>query len=99
MKLSEIKGEQALDVLADIIEPITTICADEEISSMIKSGLPMIKTIKPIIKNHKKEIIEILAVIDGVEPEDYEVNVLTLPVKLLELFNDPVFKEVFQSAE
>ena len=95
MRLSEIKGEQALDVLADIIEPVTAICLDEEIQSMVKSGVPTLKYIKPILKNHKKEIVEILAIIDGADPATYEINALTLPVKLLELLNDPVFKELF----
>ena len=98
MKLSEIKGEQALDVLADIIEPVTAICIDEEIQSMVKSGVPTLKMVKPIIKNHKKEIVEILAILDGENPAEYEVNVLTLPLKLLELLNDPTIKQLFQSA-
>lgn len=95
MKLSEIKGEKALDVLADIIEPITAICLDEEIQSMVKSKVPTIKMAKPIIKNHKKEIVEVLAILDGENPETYEVNVLTLPIKLMELLNDPAFKKLF----
>ena len=99
MRLSEIKGEQALDVLADIIEPVTAICIDEEIQSMVKSGVPTLKMVKPIIKNHKKEIVEILAILDGENPAEYEVNVLTLPIKLLELLNDPSIKQLFQFAE
>lgn len=95
MKLSEIKGEQALDVLADIIDPLTKICMDEEIQNMVKSKVPTIKLIKPILKNHKKEIVEVLAILDGENPETYEVNVLTLPIKLMELMNDPAFNELF----
>ena len=38
MTLSEIKGEQAIDVLAEIIEPATEIFKDEELVEEIRNG-------------------------------------------------------------
>ena len=67
MRLSDYKGEEALDVLADIIEPMTFILADEEIQKMRKEAaekkkaVPYIKFVTPAIRNHKLEIIQILA--------------------------------------
>ena len=88
MKLSEMQDERALDLLADIIEPAATIMADKEISKLIKSGANKVSIIKKVIKNHKKPIMQILAALDGTPEEEYHCNVLTLPIKLLEILND-----------
>ena len=87
MKLSEYKNEQALDILADILEPSSKIFSDKEVKKAFETG-DKIRGIKAAIKTHKSEIIEILAVLDGVPVAEYECNVLTLPIKLLEILND-----------
>lgn len=97
MKLSEIKGEKALDTLADLIEPLGEIVTDPEIQEMHKAGMPRIKMIKPAIKNHKKAVVTVLALLDGENPDTYEVDLLTLPRKMMEVINDPYISEVFQS--
>ena len=97
MKLSEIKGEQALDVIAEIIEPIGEILSDPEIQEMHKAGLPKLKMIKPAIKNHKKAVITILALLDGENPDSYEVDLMTLPRKIMEVLEDEALNQVFQS--
>lgn len=98
MKLSEIKGEQALDVLVELIDPAAEIFGDKEVATAWKSGV-RINAVKVMITNHKKAVIRILAILDGENPETYEVNVLTLPVKLLEILNDPELASLFTSAE
>lgn len=97
MKLSEYKGEQALDMLADVMEPATVIMADKEIARLAKADVPKIKIFREAIKRHKKEVIEILAILDGSDPEEYaeKVNIFTLPKKLLETLNDPDFMSLF----
>lgn len=99
MQLSEIKGEEALDVLADIIDPVTEIMNDKEVARIYQTNQPRIKLVKFIIKKHKKEVIEILARLECEEPEEYikKMNVLSLPIKLLEILNDKELMEVFQS--
>ena len=97
MKLSEVKDEAALDLLADLIEPAAEIVEDPEIQKLINTGRRA-AIIKLIIKNHKKSIIEILAAIDGIPVEEYHVNVFTLPLKLIDLFNDQELISFFTSA-
>lgn len=99
MKLSEYKGEQALDMLADLIEPAAAIMADKEVANFAKSGKPVVKLLKPLIKNHKPEVIEILAILDGENPKKYaeKINLFTLPSKLLEILNDPDLISLFTS--
>lgn len=93
MKLSEIKNEEALDLLGDLLEPVAEILADPKVKEMF-GGKP-IKLASYIIKTHKTEIIQILARMDGVPVEEYTCNVFTLPVKVLELLNDENLKELF----
>lgn len=96
MKLTDIQNEQALDVLADIIEPTAEILADEEVQRIYKSE-PKLKLATYIIRNYKKNIIEIMARLDGADPAEYKFNLLTLPKKLLELLNDPDLADLFTS--
>lgn len=99
MKLSEIKGEQALDVMADLVEPIAEIFSDKEVQQIYKAKQPYIKMVKPAIKNHKSAVITILALLDGEDPGKYtkKINLLSLPGKLLEILNDKDLQEVFRS--
>jgi len=93
VKLSDIKGEQSLDVLADILEPIAVIVNDDNVKAAFKDS--RIKGIACAIKRHKNEVVEIMARLDGAEPETYEYNLLTLPKKFLEIFNDEAVQSLF----
>lgn len=96
MKLSEYKGEQALDLLADIIEPASKIMADKEVLDTLRNTNKA-AAIKVAIKRHKQELIEIMAALDGEDPQKYEVGFLTLPIKLLEILNDKELMSLFHS--
>ena len=94
MKLSEYQGEAALDILADLIEPAGEIMSDKEIGEAFKKN--RFKAIGLAIKNHKKAVMQIMAVLDGVPVDEYKCNVFTLPAKILELLNDPDLIQLFQ---
>lgn len=93
MKLSEYRGEKALELLADLIEPAGEIMVDKEIGEVFKKN--RFKAIGLAIKKHKKAVIQILATMDGVTVEEYNCNVFTLPIKILELLNDPDLVRLF----
>lgn len=97
MKLSDYKGEDALELLADILEPAMEIIRDKKISEMAKSKATRGTLVKTIIKDHKKSILEIMAYIGGEDPVSYNPDIITLTGDLLELFNDEAFMELFQS--
>lgn len=102
MRLSDFKGEEALDVLADIIEPLANIIADEDIQRLNKQeNVPLIAMVKPAIKNHKRDLISILARLENMSEEEYEktMNLITLPKQVMELLNDEEVKSLFQSQE
>lgn len=97
MKLSDYKGEDALDLLADIIEPAMEIISDKRISEAVKGDMSRGALVKLIIKNHKTAILTIMAVIQGEDPAAYKPDVLTLTADLLELLSDEAFIELFLS--
>ena len=99
MKLSDIKGERALDVLADLIDPVAEIFGDKEISAALQSGKAPAKAIKLALKNHKRAVLDMMAAIDGEDPATYQPSLFVLPKRLLDLLNDPEVQQLFSSQE
>lgn len=114
MKLSNIKGDRVLDVIADIIEPIANIADDENASALFrKEKLPdgmtpkgfllqrMKKSLPSLLKEHKADIIAILSSIEGVTVEEYAENLdlLKLTRDFIELITDEAFNALFISAQ
>lgn len=94
--LAEIKDEEALELLADILDPIIDIASDPKVKELISDeNTSRVRVVQYVIKNHKKPIMLILAMLDGVPVEEYHCNVLTLPAKLLAIFNDPEVIKLF----
>lgn len=102
MRLSDYKGEEALDVLADIIEPLTAIFADEEFRDLTKQkNTPVVKFVKPMIKNHKKELIEVLARLENKPVEEYKqgLTLMTLPLQGIRFYKRSGNTKPFSLAE
>lgn len=97
MKLSDYQGEDALDLLADILDPITDIASDAELKKVISNRKNNLEIVMYLLKHHKKEILAVLARIDGVAVEDYKCNVFTLTKSVLEIINDESVAELFRS--
>lgn len=96
MRLSDIRGEQALDVLANILDPVSKIAVDEGFQKLVKAK-DKIGCVQYILRNYKKETLSIMASLDGEDPKDYNPTLPQIPAKLLELLNDPVIKPFFES--
>ena len=96
MKLSEFRDDAALELIADIIEPATEILADPAIKEAFSRS--KMAAIKVAIKNHKSAIKEIIARLDGKTPEECHFTALSLPIKLLSMFNDPDLQQLFTSS-
>lgn len=97
MKLAEYKDEKALDLLADLIEPLSEILADEDVRKAAEK-VSRIRAVSVAIKKHTKAIMQMLATIEGVPVEEYHCNVFTLPNTLVEMLNDPDIAPLFISA-
>ena len=114
MKLSDVKGERTIEVIAEIIDPIANIAEDEEASAMFKrEKLPdgmtakkflmkrVRKSLPVLLKGHKADIIAILSAIEGVSAEEYNgsLNLVKLVKDCTELLTDEAFMELFISAQ
>lgn len=108
MKLAEIKGERALDVIAEIMEPIGNIATDKNSANVIaqlrnkETRFEVLKGNLPsLIKNHKKDLITILALLDNVSYKEYKekMSLFSLAKDLFSLVDDDVFDELFTSAQ
>lgn len=114
MRLSEIKGERVFDVIADLIEPVARIAEDKEAAKLFRREklskgetamgalLKRIRAFAPdLLRNHKGELIEIMATLQGVSKDDY-VETLTcfkLPSDIISLLNDSELLAFFGLAQ
>lgn len=98
MKLSEFRGEEAIEVVADLLEPTCELVSDKEFISLLREKGKRMAAVKVALKNHKAAVIEIMAALEREDPEEYEenVNVFTFPKKLLDILNDKDLIELFR---
>lgn len=98
MKLSEWHGEEAIDLIADLLEPLSAIFADEEWNKMRhKEGVTRVELVKFALKSHKKEVITILALLNKEDPNTYEPSLVELPIMIMDALNDEELMGLFQS--
>lgn len=79
--LTDFKGEAALDLVANIIEPVSVLVADEKVKDMVSGeldGVGIAKLTSYLLKEHKKEILEILAATEGKKPSECEFTLKSL---------------------
>lgn len=97
MKLSQFKNEEAIDVLAELMEPFATIVTDETFRGLFQNKTPNIKVVQYLLKEHKKEVIDVIAILHRTTPDKLEFNIATLTKDLVELLNDEEIMAVFRS--
>ena len=95
-KLSEFKNEDALDLLADLIDPLSKIFSDKKFEKVFRKGNKL-EIAKYLLKNRPKEILEVLARLEDTPIEEYEANVFSLPVKIMEVLSDEDLIRFFES--
>lgn len=95
MRLSDIKGENAIDVLAELMDPIVEIFSDPDVKKSYEEN--KIKAIKTALKGHRKAVIHMMAVLNMKTDEEYleNLNMATLPKDIFDLLNDPELESLF----
>lgn len=108
MKLSELKGERAVEVIADLIAPITNIAMDQQNLQLFRAekrdgetdrdmALRDFKVkIPKLLKTHKQDVLEIICAVNEKNPED--MSIVDIIHELLQLANDKDFLNLFLSA-
>ena len=97
MRISDFENEEALDLLADIIEPAAQIMADEKVAEMVRAEKPALIIAPYILRNHKKSTMEIVASLHKTTPDKVRFNAVTLLSDLLDIINDPEVMGLFTS--
>lgn len=82
-KLSDYKDNEAIELWADLLDPLTAILTDENIRKVIQSGKSKMEIAKTILKEHQKEAVDIMTRID---PEP--INGLNIILRLVALLAD-----------
>jgi len=96
MKLSDIKGEAALEAMADLIDPVAEIAQDKILVGLIRAK-NFAEAVKLGLKKHKKSVLAVLAILNQQDIETYNPSLADIPKMLLELFNDKELLDLFQS--
>lgn len=103
-RILDTRGEEALDVLESLLEPVGEIAGDAELVALMKTGGggTLMDLARIMLKNHKRAVIEIMAIDDGktVEEERGLLSALTIPGRLIKIMSIPAVRElVFGSEE
>jgi len=108
MKLSELKGEHAIEVIADLIAPITNIVSNPENKSwrLVErregetdremAARELRVKVPKLLRSNKKDVLDILCTINGKSPE--EMSLFDITKGTIELFDDEDFISLFMYA-
>lgn len=96
MRLSDIKGEKALDAMADLIDPLADIAQNKILVGLIRMKNYK-EAVKIGLKQHKKAVLTILAILNQQDVETYEPSLAEIPIMLLDLLNDTELANLFTS--
>lgn len=80
-KLSDYKGEDALELWDNLLDPLTVIIGNPKVKEVAKSGKNKLEIARELLRLQRKEIIEILVLIDP-EPID-GLNIVSRLIALL----------------
>lgn len=96
-KLSEVKNEDALELIAEVIEPLSTIIGDPQAKALRAKKAKTTEIMKWVLQNHSEEVLTILAALDGEDANEYEISAIQLPIRVLEILNDKELISLFSS--
>lgn len=88
MRLSDFKDEQGVEVVAKLLVPVCKIAANPNNEEAKKKAKNKLEFASAMLQNNPAEIKEMLAIMNGVEPEEYHCNGATVMIGLLEMLAD-----------
>lgn len=92
--LTEIKGDNALDLIADLLEPATEIMSDKSVKTAYETG-NMASAVKVAIKGHKDAVKLILALLNEQDVDTYEPSVAEIVKGTLQILSDKALQDLF----
>lgn len=92
--LTEIKGDDALDLIADMLEPATEIMSDKEVKTAYYTK-NMASAVKVAIKNHKDAVKLILALLNEEDVSTYDASVADVVKSAMQIITDKALQDLF----
>lgn len=93
MRLSDFKDEKAIEVVADLIDPISVIA--QEVKKVKKDGMSVAQLVAIALKNCKKEAIQMFAILNDIPVEEYHCTGATILSDMIQMFSDPQLMQLF----
>ena len=97
MKLAETKGPEAIAALGGLLGPLRRIFQDEKVRKMMQDNVTKMEWVEYVLKNHNQDILEILAVRDGEDPNTYAPSFPEIPAKIVDALTDECVLMLFPS--
>lgn len=108
MKISEMNNDQAAECLIRIAEPVSNLCDDEDLVTMLDEfskmndlgivraiGRMLPKLVTYVLKKHKKDFYEIIGALDGRPTREVAQMPFMDTVKLVQDSYDDVLRDFF----
>lgn len=97
-RLSDYKDDEALDLLGEIIEPIMEIAQDAKVKDTIfGEKRDFAAFVKTLVKDHRKSVIEVMAVLDNTPVAEYHCDLMTLPLRIYDIITSKTMLDFFSS--
>ncbi len=95
MRLSDFKDEQGIEVVAKLLSPIGNIAADKELAALREHHRHMGDFASALLQRHSRDVMDILAILDGKDPADYHCTAGSVLLGVLDLLSDPELMALF----
>ena len=97
-RLSDYKGEEAVDLWVDLLDLMSDILKDKKVAELVRSGKPKIELAKGLLKLHKSDVIRVMERIDDTPVDG--LNIITrLVVLISEIGEDETVRSFFGYSE
>ena len=93
MRLSDFKDEKALEVIADLIDPIAEIVSSPENKAASKQT--PLKFVQAVMRNTPKSVMHMMAILNDEKPENYHCTSASVLKNALEMFTAPDIMALF----
>lgn len=96
-KILDARGDEAFDVLAELVEPATDIVSDGDVVKNLATGGKKIVAVKKILSDHKDAVVRMLAIDDGITPEEERkiMSAVTIPFRVFVMIATPEIQQLF----
>ena len=94
MKIDKYVREDAIDLIANLLDPVSRIMAMKKTKEVFETKT-VIEIAVYILKNFKQEAIEIVCVINGEDPKRWQFTAYDVINTLTDILKNPQIMEVF----